>query len=160
MVFEDKVLRVIVAAAALVLVGRLIVPVTAAGWRDPIPGPVPALVVDVIDGDTVLVRARIWLGQEVETPVRLDGVDTPELRGKCQAARRLAREARAFVQARVGGRQVILRDIQYGKYAGRVVARIQTPDGDDLADALIAAGLGHAYDGAARAPWCVGAKAR
>ncbi len=60
---------------------------------------------------------------------------------------------------RVGGRQVILRDIQYGKYAGRVVARIQTPDGDDLADALIAAGLGHPYDGAARAPWCVGAKA-
>ena len=157
MVFEDKALRVIVAAAALVLVGRLIVPVTAAGWRDPIPGPVPALVVDVIDGDTVLVRARIWLGQEVETRVRLDGVDTPELRGKCQAARRLAREARAFVQARVGGRQVILRDIQYGKYAGRVVARIQTPDGDDLADALIAAGLGLAYGGAARAPWCVGA---
>ena len=157
MVFEDKALRVIVAVAALVLLGRLIVPVTAAGWRDPIPGPVPALVVDVIDGDTVLVRARIWLGQEVETRVRLDGVDTPELRGKCQAARRLARQARAFVQARVGGRQVILRDIQYGKYAGRVVARIQTPDGDDLADALIAAGLGHPYDGAARASWCVGA---
>ena len=160
MVFEDKALRVIVAAAALVLLGRLIVPVTAAGWRDPIPGPVPALVVDVIDGDTVLVRARIWLGQEVETRVRLDGVDTPELRGKCEAARRLAREARAFVQARVGGRQVILRDIQYGKYAGRVVARIQTPDGVDLTEALIAAGLGHAYDGGARAPWCVGAKAR
>ena len=155
--FEGKALRVIMAAAALVLVGRLIVPVTAAGWRDPIPGPVPALVVDVIDGDTVLVRARIWLGQEVETRVRLDGVDTPELRGKCPAARRLAREAHAFVQARVGGRQVILRDIQYGKYAGRVVARIQTPDGDDLADVLIAAGLGHAYGGAARAPWCVGA---
>ena len=154
---DDKVLRLIVAAAALILVGRLILPVTAAGWRDPIPGPVPALVVDVIDGDTVLGRARIWLGQEVETRVRLDGVDTPELRGKCQAARRLARAARAFVQARVGGRQVILRDIQYGKYAGRVVARIQTPDGDDLADALIAAGLGRPYDGAARAPWCVGA---
>ena len=159
MVFEDKVLRVIVVAAALVLVGRLIVPVVAAGWRDAIPGSVPALVVDVIDGDTVLVRARIWLGQEVETRVRLEGVDTPELRGKCEVARRLARAARSFVQARVGGRQVILRDIQYGKYAGRVVARIQTPDGDDLADALIAAGLGHAYDGAARASWCVGAKA-
>ncbi len=66
---------------------------------------------------------------------------TPELRGKCQAARRLAREARAFVQAKVGGRQVILRDIQYGKYAGRVVARIQTPDGEDLTAALIEAGL-------------------
>ncbi len=36
---------------------------------------------------------------------------------------------------------------------------VQTPDGDDLADVLIAAGLGHAYDGAARASWCVGAKA-
>ncbi len=156
---DDKVLRLIVAAAALILVGRLILPVTAAGWRDPIPGPVPALVVDVIDGDTVLVRARIWLGQEVETRVRLDGVDTPELRGKCQAARRLAREARAFVQAKVDGRRVLLRDIQYGKYAGRVVARIQTPDGEALTAALIEAGLGHAYDGAKRAPWCLGAKA-
>ncbi len=156
---DDKVLRLIVAAAALILVGRLILPVTAAGWRDTIPGPVSALVVDVIDGDTVLVRARIWLGQEVETRVRLEGVDTPELRGKCQAARRLAREARAFVQAKVDGRQVLLSDIQYGKYAGRVVARIQTPDGEDLTEALIEAGLGHAYDGARRAPWCVGAKA-
>ncbi len=156
---DDKVLRLIVAAAALILVGRFILPVTAAGWRDTIPGPVSALVVDVIDGDTVLVRARIWLGQEVETRVRLEGVDTPELRGKCQAARRLAREARAFVQAKVDGRQVLLSDIQYGKYAGRVVARIQTPDGEDLTEALIEAGLGHAYDGARRAPWCVGAKA-
>ncbi len=154
---DDKVLRLIVAAAALILVGRFVLPVTAAGWRDAIPGPVSALVVDVIDGDTVVVRARIWLGQEVETRVRLDGVDTPELRGKCQAARRLAREARAFVQAKVDGRQVLLRDIQYGKYAGRVVARIQTPDGEDRTAALIAAGLGHAYDGARRAPWCVGA---
>ena len=29
----------------------------------PIPGPVPAHVLHVVDGDTVRVRAHIWLGQ-------------------------------------------------------------------------------------------------
>ncbi len=45
-----------------------------------LPGPVTATVQEVIDGDTVAVRARIWLGQAIENRVRLAGIDTPELR--------------------------------------------------------------------------------
>jgi len=44
--------------------------------------------------------------------------------------------------------------IEYGKYAGRVVARVATSGGEDLAAGLIAAGLGRAYDGAARIACC------
>jgi len=121
--------------------------------RDVIPGPVPARVVAVADGDTVLVRARIWLGQDVETRIRLDGVDTPELKGKCEVERRLAVKAREFVAARIEGRTVDLFQIQYGKYAGRVVARIRDAEGD-LSDAIIAAGLGRAYSGGRRESWC------
>jgi endonuclease YncB( thermonuclease family) len=49
---------------------------------------------------------------------------------------------------------VILHDIHYGKYAGRVVARVQTPGGEDLSDALLRAGLGRGYQGSHRASWC------
>ena len=40
-------------------------------------GPVRAVVERVVDGDTVDVRARIWLGQSLTVRVRIDGVDTP-----------------------------------------------------------------------------------
>ena len=86
--------------------------------------------------------------------VQISGVDTPELRGKCDHERRQAEAARAFVSDQLSGGTVRLRDIHYGKYAGRVVARIVLPDGRDLADSLIEAGLGRAYSGGRRRPWC------
>lgn len=122
-------------------------------------GPVPAQVTQVIDGDTLQVRARIWLGHEVATRVRLSGIDTPETSGKCPRARRLAGEATAFVNAKLGlsdggTSQVWLRDIHYGKYAGRIVARVELDGGEDLGQALLAAGLAKPYDGRRRPPWC------
>lgn len=36
-----------------------------------IPGPIPTTVIKVTDGDTATVEAHIWLGQRVETAVRL-----------------------------------------------------------------------------------------
>ena len=47
----------------------------------------------------------------------------------------------------------ILGDIQCRKYAGRVVARVETPDGEDFSRSLLRAGLGRPYDGRRR-PWC------
>ncbi|MDP6428560.1 MAG: thermonuclease family protein [Rhodospirillales bacterium] len=118
-------------------------------------GPVTARLLRVIDGDTIAVSARIWLGQRVETLVRLDGADAPELRGKCAGERQLAKRAKDFVAAFLGNGAVILRDIQYGKFAGRVVSRIFALDGRDLAEALIARGLAHSYAGGRRRNWCV-----
>src|SRR3989338_6548178 len=46
--------------------------------EEPVTGPVAAAVLEVIDGDTIVVRARIWLGQAVETRVRLSWADAPE----------------------------------------------------------------------------------
>jgi len=40
--------------------------------------------------------------------------------------------------------------------AGRVVARIHTPDGADLSTALVTAGLGRPYAGGRRRSWCPG----
>jgi endonuclease YncB( thermonuclease family) len=125
-----------------------------AGMRDVLAGPVAAEVVEVVDGDTIAVRARIWLGQELETRVRLAGIDTPELHGKCARERRLAAAARDFVRTRLAAGAVALRDVQFGKYAGRVVARVTTADGEDVGAALIGAGLARAYDGGTRLGWC------
>ena len=119
-----------------------------------LPGPIRAEVVEVIDGDTLRVRARIWLGQDVEINVRLSGVDTPELRGRCEAERVMARRARDLVVAAIGGKPVSLSAVRYGKYAGRVLARVRTASGQDLSEALISAGLGRAYAGRKRQEWC------
>ncbi len=145
---------VIRAAALLILLAGTTVPLGVGGIGEIIPGPVPALVTAVIDGDTLVVRARIWLGQDVETRIRLDGVDVPEIKGKCEDERRRAVAARDFVRALAAGGRVQLRNIQYGKYAGRVVARVETRDGGDFSEALLRAGLARAYDGRRRHPWC------
>lgn len=126
----------------------------AGGGREFIAGPVAARVLTVIDGDTLLVRARIWLGQEVETRVRLAGVDTPEPRGRCPGERALAGRARDFVSRLLATGAVTLYDVRFGKYGGRVLARVVAADGTDTGTALIAAGLARAYAGGKRQPWC------
>lgn len=131
-----------------------------ASAREIVVGPIPARVIKVIDGDTLVVRARIWLGQEVETAVRLDGIDTPELKSPCAAERELAGRARDTIAGLADGRRVVLRDVRYGKFAGRVLARIETESGQDLAAALLERGLGRAYRGGRRAGWCGGAGGR
>ena len=126
----------------------------AAGARQVLLGPVAGRVVKVLDGDTIEVVAQIWLGLELRVRVRLRGVDAPELNGPCVRARELARAARTLVAAQIGAGAVTLNAIQYGKYAGRVVAQVTAHNGIDLAEALIAAGLGRAYSGGARPDWC------
>lgn len=116
-------------------------------------GPIPAIVERVIDGDTLRVRARIWLGQELLTDVRLRGVDAPELHGRCAAERERAREAKAWLDTRIAGRPVWLSNISGDKYGGRVVARLASQDGEDIGAALLALGLAQPYGGR-RAKWC------
>ena len=119
-----------------------------------LPGPVAADVVKVIDGDTLDVMARVWLGQTIHVRVRLDGVDTPELRGRCAGERAQAEEARSWLERQLAGRSIALRQVRLGKYAGRVVARVELDDGQDLSVMLLRSGLARPYDGRRRADWC------
>lgn len=116
-------------------------------------GPVAAEVLRVIDGDTLTVRAKIWIGQELTTNVRLSGVNAPELSGGCDEERALAEAARRFLATRVEGRPVTLRKIALDKFGGRVVAVVEDGAGD-LAAALLAARLAVPYDGGRRGSWC------
>ena len=127
-----------------------------AGAAEVLSGPLEARVLQVLDGDTIEVAARVWPGQEVRTRVRLAGIDTPELRGKCPAEREAAERARAFLAAAVADGRVALHDVRYGKYAGRVLARVLAADGRDLGRALIDERLARPYAGGKRRPWCTG----
>ena len=150
--------------ATALLIGTLGAAAAAFGLGDPasspippdelVAGPVAAVVLAVIDGDTIMVRARIWLGQDVETRVRLSGADAPEVKSRCEEERSLALAARDFVRDRLTSGRVSLRDIRYDKYGRRVLARVITADGDDLAESLIRHGLARLYGGGPRAGWC------
>jgi|CXWL01.1.fsa_nt_gi endonuclease YncB( thermonuclease family) len=125
------------------------------GPRDPLPGPIPAAVLRVVDGDTLSVRARIWINQDLETSVRILGIDAPELNGACEGERNKAQEARLFLEQRTENRLIVLYDISNDKYGGRVVARVTTESGEDLGASLLSQGLAVAYEGrGAKAKWC------
>ena len=123
-----------------------------------IAGPYRAQAIRVVDGDTFEARLRIWFNHDVTLLVRLDGVDAPELRGRCAQERRLALEARDALADILSSGEVTLRDLHADKYNGRAVARaIVTGDGgvaDDVGAMLMAGGYARAYNGRARAPWC------
>ncbi len=122
-------------------------------------GPVQAIVERVIDGDTLAVRARIWLDQEVRVKVRIAHIDTPELSARCSRERQMAVLARDFIQNILFAKEqaeptVWLSDIDQDKYGGRVLARVAVHSGSDIAGALVQAGLAQSYDGKKRADWC------
>jgi len=126
----------------------------AAESRRAVAGPVQAHLVRVVDGDTVEVLARIWPDHYVETLVRLAGIDAPEIRGRCAEEIALAERAKARLAALLVGNRLQLVDVHYGKYAGRVVARVLTEDGRDVAKILLEEKLARPYGGGRRAPWC------
>lgn len=119
-----------------------------------IPGPVAAEVVRVVDGDTVAVKAHVWPGTTVDVLVRLRGIDTPEIKGKCAFERDRAQAAKAELERMVASGRVLLKDVSHDKYGGRAVARVESDGGADLADQLVALKLAHPYDGGTKQGWC------
>lgn len=112
-------------------------------------------VVKVHDGDTLRVQVkcpacpmlfRVW-------SVRLRGIDTPELtdnRPEFQAVAVEAREALAALCPQ--GAEVVLRDVSFDKYGGRLLAGVKCPGGD-AAEVLKARGLAREYGGRGKKPW-------
>lgn len=145
--------RAVTAAGLLAALLADSVPVAAESRRT-VAGPVRAHLLRVVDGDTVEVLARIWPDHYVETLVRLADIDAPELRGRCADEIALAERAKARLAALLAGQRLLLVDVHYGKYAGRVVARVLTEDGRDVARILLEEKLARPYDGGRRAPWC------
>ncbi len=127
---------------------------TEQGTAHYLPGPLSAEVIRVIDGDSIEVRVRIWLDQEIKTIVRLDGLDTAELKSRCAQERDMAGAAKARLNQLVSGQKLELYDIQRDKYGGRVIAKLRTPVEADIAKTLISENLARPYAGKKRGSWC------
>lgn len=112
-----------------------------------------ATVLAVTDGDTLRARVEVWPGVEVVTAVRLIGIDTPELRGKCPAERAAAQAAKARLADLVARGQITIENIQPDKYAGRIDGLVRV-DGRSIAEQLVTEGLARPYVGGARQGWC------
>lgn len=117
---------------------------------------VPGIVKSVYDGDTMRCDLRLGWGVVIANePVRLYGVDTPELRGDERVAGRAAREWVRYwllehCDRMVGEPEVIVESLRWegtkGKY-GRSIARIWDTTGDRcLNDDLIRVGHAVAVD--------------
>src|SRR6185295_14017483 len=108
----------------------------------------------VIDGDTLTVKAQIWLGQELTVSARIRGIDAPEIHGKCMREKSMAAAATNRLFAIAGGASVRLTNVEEDKYGGRVIADVTTEAGVEIAPAMLASGLVRPYDGTARGSWC------
>jgi len=112
-------------------------------------------VTNVYDGDTFRVDIDQWpalIGKNA--PIRINNIDTPELRAKCPDEKRLALLAKAFTKTKLQHAEVIeLKNLNRGKYF-RITADVFI-DGESLADSLLAAGFARIYSGKSKKQsWC------
>ena len=112
-------------------------------------------IISVYDGDTVTANiSSIYKELEIMMPIRLKGIDTPEIRGKCHKEIILAMKAKSFLMARIKrGNSFELKNVTKGKYF-RIVGTLYI-DGIDVNQELIKAGLARRYNGQTkRMGWC------
>jgi endonuclease YncB( thermonuclease family) len=112
----------------------------------------PEQVVEVYDGDTFkidLQGVHPLFGDKL--PIRVKGIDTPEMRGTSEEVKALAIQARELTENTLKSAQKIeLRNPERGKYF-RVVAEVWV-DGKALAGMLKEKGLAKDYDGEGQRP--------
>nr|VFK58723.1 MAG: nuclease homologue [Candidatus Kentron sp. TUN]VFK67459.1 MAG: nuclease homologue [Candidatus Kentron sp. TUN] len=109
----------------------------------------------VYDGDTFRATIADWppiIGHRMG--IRVNGVDTPEIRGKCRKEKELAKAARQYTATVLQEAEFVeLRNIRRGKYF-RIVADVYV-DGENLSEKLIRDGHAVEYDGGKKTKnWC------
>jgi len=114
----------------------------------------PAEVLRILDGDTFEARVRVWPGLDVDTKVRLRGVDAAELHARCADELAKAQAARAALETILGEGGVAISRVGVDKYGGRVDAAVSTRNTADISAALLNGGFARRYDGGKRGSWC------
>jgi micrococcal nuclease len=109
----------------------------------------------VYDGDTLIVNlpgVHPIIGKKI--PVRIYGIDTPEMNGKNPCEREAAKDAKTFVEKEISSKKITLVNIKRDKYF-RILAKVEV-NGESLADKLIAAKLAYPYFGKIKknTNWC------
>ena len=107
------------------------------------------------DGDTIRFDLPGYppiAGDDIR--VRVNGIDTPEIKGKCEKESYDAKQAKEMVTDILkDAERINLKNMQRGKYF-RIAADVFV-DGESLADMLIEAGMAIRYDGGKKThKWC------
>lgn len=123
---------------------------------DVVKGPVAARVIKTGDGDTVQTVVDIWPGMQVLIDIRIGDIDTPEKKGraKCAQEAELAEAATAETRRLLEGKPVLLYNVKYEKYGGRLLADVVTQNGVNAANNLTDKGYAVPYDGGKKQSWC------
>ena len=115
-----------------------------------------AKILSVYDGDTFTAEIYSWLQISVQARVRIRGIDTAEIRGKCDAEKQQAQKAKAHLQELLPLNSIVmLNHVELGTYAGRIIADVSTSAVQDIGTQMIADKLARPYnvsDGRQR--WC------
>jgi len=114
----------------------------------------PAEVLRIIDGDTFEARVRVWPGLDVDTKVRLRGIDAAELHARCSDELAKAQAARKALETILTEGGVTISRVGVDKYGGRVDAAIATRNTADVSAAMLNGGWARSYDGRKRGSWC------
>lgn len=119
-------------------------------YNDTIPFTFPinyGKVIKVYDGDTITIAAKLpnTNGPVYRFSVRLDGIDTPEIKGKSVAERELAKQARDVLHELIYGKVIELRNVTNEKY-GRILADVYIGD-TNVNQWLVSENFAVLYDG-------------
>jgi micrococcal nuclease len=131
----------------------------SAGALSVVQGPYEAQVDSVTDGDTLKVTVYKWARETEEAEIRVRGLDSPEIRGKCQAEKDLAQAAKTYVKSRIesNNNRIRLTVVGCGPTEGggfgRCLAHVYVGS-SLLSDELIGLGLARPNEGEKRGPWC------
>ena len=108
----------------------------------------------IYDGDTFTATMDSWPGIAGKNiGIRISGIDTPELRGKCKREIELARMAKKKTVSMIRSAKTIeLKQMRRDKYF-RIDAEVFA-DGKSIGQALISAGLAVPYQGDKKVTWC------
>ena len=111
-------------------------------------------ITSIYDADTFTININDYppiIGKRI--PVRVNGVDAPEIRGKCESEKLAAQKAKQFTEEILLSAKVVeLRNIKRGKYF-RIIADVYV-DGKSLTEELIKSGHARPYHGGKRLGWC------
>ena len=104
-------------------------------------------IASVYDGDTFKINLNCSMAVYCEkVPVRVLGVDTPEIKGKTEREKKLAKEAKAFTKDFLAQGPISLSNCGRDKYF-RLLCDVTNGQGKNLAQELIKAKLGYSYYG-------------
>jgi len=119
-------------------------------YRDTIPFVPPITygkVIKVYDGDTITIASLLpnTIEPIYRFSIRLNGIDTPEIRGKTEEEKELAIHVRDALAEKIYGKIVELRNVGNEKY-GRVLADVYLGD-ENINQWLVDENFAVSYDG-------------